>query len=644
MVVLFAISLLYVKDINRLQDINYTEINSVNGVWDLREIDFTDTVIALRGDVIYIDGEMLDPLAFEENIDKAKIGDPIDFNEGRTAKLTVLMPDENRYAMNFVGDYARKVYVNGELIGHFGNPSNIESEFVAAYGEINTSLKAYDNKYEIIVQGGNFVHREGTSYANTIISGTNLYAESEELRTGIETFLFGILFVLFIIYLLIATLLGNKAQNLLFAFICLLYAIRLSLISSKVLYDFFPTLPWELAFKLEYISISASSILLVFIVYLQFKQAVSKKVIYIMAFLFLAFTLVFIFGDTITVSYLMIYTNATYLISLLYFIISIAIYFIKKSSKHMDLGQALSFISLLTLAFASVNDSLYFMNIYIFGYRVTVSETAILIFSLYEAIAILYSTTHMVESAKKARLLAESQANTLENLNKMKTEFMQNMSHEMKTPLTVIATGTDYSAMQLKKDDADKIEIAQSLDVVKDETARLGRMVSGMVSMLSLSQGENRQKISAGEIIEAAITSLNLMCKTKGNAIVSDVQAEMPPVFVDYDSFIRVLSNMITNSHEHTQNDIIKINARLKSEYVHITVSDNGVGIPKDLIEKVVQRGISGKSSSGYGLYICKTIIEAHGGEIKIESEVNKGTKISFTIPVYAGQEEGYAR
>jgi signal transduction histidine kinase len=92
-----------------------------------------------------------------------------------------------------------------------------------------------------------------------------------------------------------------------------------------------------------------------------------------------------------------------------------------------------------------------------------------------------------------------------------------------------------------------------------------------------------------------------------------------------------------------TQNGEILLEASFKNNYITVHVSDTGEGVPPEFLSRVFERGVSGKGGKGYGLAICKTIVEAHGGEIKIKSEQGKGTAVTFTIPVYGGQSEGRA-
>jgi signal transduction histidine kinase len=126
-----------------------------------------------------------------------------------------------------------------------------------------------------------------------------------------------------------------------------------------------------------------------------------------------------------------------------------------------------------------------------------------------------------------------------------------------------------------------------------------------------------------------------------------DIATDLPDVFVEKDGFKQVVTNLLTNAAKHSQGDIT-LTARVKEKYITVKVSDNGEGIPPELLPKVFRRGISGKGGTGYGLYICKTIVEAHGGTIEIESETDggrlpgKGTTVTFTVPVYGGQEGGH--
>jgi signal transduction histidine kinase len=99
------------------------------------------------------------------------------------------------------------------------------------------------------------------------------------------------------------------------------------------------------------------------------------------------------------------------------------------------------------------------------------------------------------------------------------------------------------------------------------------------------------------------------------------------------------MSNLLQNAKNHTPKGSIKITAHeteIKGGgFITVTVSDTGDGVAPELLPNIFDRGITDGSGTGLGLAICKDITESHGGEIKIESELNKGTAVTFTLPVY---------
>ena len=105
-----------------------------------------------------------------------------------------------------------------------------------------------------------------------------------------------------------------------------------------------------------------------------------------------------------------------------------------------------------------------------------------------------------------------------------------------------------------------------------------------------------------------------------------------------------MLINLIANAAAHTRDGLISVTAEYDQDYIAVRVTDTGDGLPEDILPHALERGISGRGGTGYGLHICKTIVEAHGGTIAIENGQEKGAVATFTIPVYCGQETGRKR
>jgi len=238
--------------------------------------------------------------------------------------------------------------------------------------------------------------------------------------------------------------------------------------------------------------------------------------------------------------------------------------------------------------------------------------------------------------------LAEHNA-MLDGLNKTKTEFLQDMSHEMKAPLTVIATGIDFADREIGRDGGDLAEARSALDAVREETQRLGRMVSGMISLAAMSGiAENRKRVDFAALLGSSAEAFRLPMDKYHNALRVEIDPDLPDVFVEHDRFTQVMANLLANAADHTRDGQIFVTAEHDGPVITVHVSDTGDGIEPELLPAVLERGVSGGGGTGYGLYICKTVVEAHGGTIKIESEPGKGTAVTFTVPVYGGQEAGH--
>jgi signal transduction histidine kinase len=239
---------------------------------------------------------------------------------------------------------------------------------------------------------------------------------------------------------------------------------------------------------------------------------------------------------------------------------------------------------------------------------------------------------------KKASVDAENAA--LEKHNRMKTEFLQDIKHEVRNPLHVISLRSDFVNMCLDAENQTE-EARNALRIIQNEALRLGRMVNGMVE-LAVMGGEkaNRKKIDFAEMLTSCAETSRLGLQRNGNTLRIEIAPSLPHVYTEAEQLMRVPVNLLENANNSTQNGEITIQATAAANYITVKITDTGEGIPAELLPRIFERGVSGKNGKGYGLSICRTIIEAHGGLIEIESERNKGTTVTFTIPVYGGQSE----
>ena len=233
----------------------------------------------------------------------------------------------------------------------------------------------------------------------------------------------------------------------------------------------------------------------------------------------------------------------------------------------------------------------------------------------------------------------------LEKLNRLKIEFLGNMSHEMRTPLTGVFGFARHSYNVLTDDQPlgkeDLAELRDNLRLIIVESDRMRRIVEQLLDIAAIEQGKfvlKNEMISIRELIEE-IDGIGFQAiNTNGNTLEFDISPGLSHVFADRDRLRQILLNLMSNASRHTKGGLITIAARLEHGQAVISVSDNGEGIPEELqgnlFERYLGADIGRAHGTGLGLYICKQIIEAHGGDIRIESRPGEGTAIYFSLPV----------
>lgn len=229
----------------------------------------------------------------------------------------------------------------------------------------------------------------------------------------------------------------------------------------------------------------------------------------------------------------------------------------------------------------------------------------------------------------------------LKSLDRMKDEFLSNVSHEFKTPLTSIR---GYSQLILDGTLGDiNDQQKKAMDTVIRNSDRLRRLVDSLLYLSRAQVGRMSyyfEKLQLEDLINNSINDLLLQAKNKGIVLRTEME-DIPPVRADKDKLTDVLTNLIDNALKFTSDGgQIIVSARTVPNGVHMEVKDTGIGIPADHIPHLFQRFYQVDSSAsrryggtGLGLYISKTIVEAHGGKIWIESEEGRGTTVHVELP-----------
>jgi len=227
-------------------------------------------------------------------------------------------------------------------------------------------------------------------------------------------------------------------------------------------------------------------------------------------------------------------------------------------------------------------------------------------------------------------------------ISEMKSDFINNMTHEFKTPIATISVAADSISNQKVIENPERIRYF--IEMIKKENLRMNRQVEDILTIARLDKKEFEFKWEAfdlHEVIENAIQSIVLQVEKKGGTITSDFQAINPVATSDANHFANLIYNLLDNANKYSLNaPEIKIATRNTSKGVIITIEDKGIGMTKLVQSRIFERfyrqasgNIHNVKGFGLGLSYVKAVLEANRGSISVHSEPGKGSSFEVFIP-----------
>jgi two-component system, NtrC family, sensor histidine kinase KinB len=235
------------------------------------------------------------------------------------------------------------------------------------------------------------------------------------------------------------------------------------------------------------------------------------------------------------------------------------------------------------------------------------------------------------------------------DLDRMKSEFMATVSHEFRTPLTSINMSVDILNQEIVgKLNKEQKDLIQS---TKQDAERLTKLVRELLELSKLESGKfqiRHELISVNEIISDTVKPILLPFKEKSVELKMNLSEKLPKIMADHQQLGWVISNLVNNALRYSYKDgLVRISTELSGNNILVKVIDNGKGISKENVGKIFDKFVQVKESMettpgsvGLGLAIAKEIVEAYGGNISVESEINSGSIFTFTIPVESEKVE----
>lgn len=257
----------------------------------------------------------------------------------------------------------------------------------------------------------------------------------------------------------------------------------------------------------------------------------------------------------------------------------------------------------------------------------------------------LQDANRKLEQRVQERTLQWSQAmERLTELNRLKANFISTVSHELRTPLThlkgyleLLTTG-DIGALS--------DEQMSALAVMQRSEQRLENLIDDLIQFSLVSRGElslNTEQIQLGDLARAAVLQANPKARSKSIGLRLQITPELPEIWADEEKIGWVLSQLLDNAIKFTPVDgqvQVELTTDANTDTVTVTVSDTGIGIPPerqaeifDAFHQLDSSSTRRQGGTGLGLTLVRRIIEAHGSQVTLVSEVGQGTSFSFTLP-----------
>ncbi len=230
----------------------------------------------------------------------------------------------------------------------------------------------------------------------------------------------------------------------------------------------------------------------------------------------------------------------------------------------------------------------------------------------------------------------------LSELNQLKSNFISNISHELRTPLTHIKGYLDL----LADNSLGSLTSAQTsaVDVMIRSELRLEQLIEDLIRFSLVNKGEltlNLGPKSAKELISSCVMRSSKLAQSRNVTLETFVQDDLPPVRADGEKIAWVLMQLIDNATKFSpQGGRVRVTAELEGRFVLFSVTDTGIGIPKERVEEIFEpfHQLDGSETrrfggTGLGLALVRRIIESHGSFIKVISEEGKGSRFEFALP-----------
>lgn len=525
-----------------------------------------------------------------------------------------------------------EIYVNGRQLAKSGEIGESAENTVAKNVPFTASFEANGRKeIEIIVQASNFKDPRGGGIVRSIKLGKeDILARETQWSVAMQQ-LVAIVFFIHAIYSVILFFVGNMEEKRLLYFSLLSMCIMnyYLLASDDKLLSYWFRINYDWGFKLVHLSMVGIGFSLIQCIKHWIPQHVSKYTRWFSIFCVVAAFMAIVLPARYIVTYQDIYI----------FILGIALVITILTVMRKSIKEVRNNIFLLLAILAFGNNYIWDGLLLIFGIKVIMYP-----FDLIIAMACL-ATLWFKEYA---RIYSDTKelANKLQKTDKIKDEFLANTSHELRNPLHGIL---NISKVVLEREErvlSDKS--VKDLETVLSVGSRMSLMLNDLLDVMSLKENNPKLKfrtVSIHAIVSGVLDMLYVMSDGKQIQLMNQIPEDFPKVMADENRVIQIVFNLLHNAVKYTNDEgEVKVSGHVRNGMAEIVISDTGIGIAEETIQRIFEPYEQGKSmiegGFGLGLSISKRLVELHGGTLRVKSVVGKGSEFTFTLPISDGADE----
>jgi len=233
-------------------------------------------------------------------------------------------------------------------------------------------------------------------------------------------------------------------------------------------------------------------------------------------------------------------------------------------------------------------------------------------------------------------------------VSEVKSDFINNMTHELKTPLATISLAVDALNNEKVVNRPDQIRYYSGM--IKEENKRMNQQVETILQAARIERQEVQLKlkrVDAHDVIRGVANNLTLLIQEKNGLLSLRMMAAKSTIDVDQVHFSNIIFNLLDNAIKYSKEDLrIEVTTQNSGNKLLIRIKDNGIGMNKETQSRVFEKfyrahtgNIHDVKGFGLGLSYVKAIAEAHGGSVKVESTLGKGSTFTLTLPLATGAE-----